>query len=121
MTIDDQEKKTRLSQWFAVAAFSTIALVSMTSNFLNKIKDEDRPSKWAVSAVSLTLTFSALAMFANILLKEKFVNTPMEGGLVSTVSRTGEFSLIVTLSLTPDFGSHLSPGSPCLPSDFGLQ
>jgi hypothetical protein len=81
-TMTDRDKKTRQSQWFAVAAFSTVALVALCSNFEGKIKDEDMRVKWAVSAISLALIFSALAVFAHILLKEKFANTAMEGGLV---------------------------------------
>jgi Mg2+/citrate symporter len=84
MTNVDQHNKMRLGQWFAVAAFSTIALVAMTSNF-DKIKDQKKEVKWAVSAVSIALTFSALAVFAHVLLKAKFVGTAMEGGLVRSL------------------------------------
>jgi hypothetical protein len=81
-TIDDQHK-VRRSQWFAVAAFSIIALVSMTSNFDDDIQDETKEVKWAVSGVSIALTFSALATIAHYLLKDKFVGKVTEGGLVS--------------------------------------
>ena len=73
----------RHAHWFGVAAFSTIALVSMTSLFVDSIKDEPKATKWAVSAVSIALSFSSLAVFANLLLKDKFVDTSIEGGLVS--------------------------------------
>ena len=85
----------RQSHWFSVAAFSTIALVAITSTFDVDISDQTKQIKWAVSAVSISLTFSALAVFANILVKDKFVDTPVEGGLVSHATRgeklRGEF------------------------------
>ena len=80
-TMTAQDKKTRHSQWFAVAAFSTIALVAMTYD-LGKIKNQGMRVKWSVSAISLVLVFSALAFFAHIFLREKFANTAVEGGLV---------------------------------------
>lgn len=75
----------RNTHWFSVAAFSTIALVSIIDEFPSgeNIKDQEKETKWAVSAVSVALIFSALAVFANLLLKEKFVGTLMEGALVS--------------------------------------
>jgi len=77
----------RSSHWFAVAAFSTIALVSITTEFGDvgfegDITDQKRETKWAVSAISVALSLSGLAVFANLLLKDKFVDTPMEGGMV---------------------------------------
>jgi len=76
----------RSSHWFAVAAFSTIALVSITTEFGDvgfegDITDQKRETKWAVSAISVALGLSGLAVFANLLLKDKFVDTPMEGGM----------------------------------------
>jgi len=72
----------RYAKWFMVAAFSTIALVSLTGTYDDeKIGDQPKEVKWAVSAISISLTFSALAVFANFLLKEKFVGTVIEGGL----------------------------------------
>jgi len=73
----------RNAHWMMVAAFSTIALVSITSSFVDdeKLKDQEKETKWAVSAISVALVFSAIAVFANFLLKEKFVGTIMEGGL----------------------------------------
>jgi len=73
----------RSPHWFAVAAFSTIALVSITSSFEDgeDLKDMEKETKWAVSAIIVSLFFSALAVFANLLVKDKFVDTLMEGGL----------------------------------------
>lgn len=79
--MSDQDKKTRQTQWFAVTAFSVIALVAMTSNFNDNIGDETKETKWAVSAVSIAFTMSSLACIANLFLKDKFVDTTMETGM----------------------------------------
>ena len=77
----------RITHWFSVAAFSTIALVSIINNFPEgqDITDQEDYTKWVVSAMSIGLTFSALGVFANFLLKEKFEGQLLEGGLVSTL------------------------------------
>jgi hypothetical protein len=75
-------KITRQTQWFGVAAFTIIALVAMTNNFNDNISDETKEVKWAVSAVSIALTFSSVAVIANLFLKDKFVGTIMETGMV---------------------------------------
>ena len=72
----------RHSQWFAVAAFSIIALVAMTSNFDDKITDESKEVKWAASGVTIALSFSGLAVLGHVFLKEKFVGTVIEKGMV---------------------------------------
>lgn len=82
--VDDKElHQTRNVQWFALAAFSNVALASMTSNFANDLSDETKEVKWVVSGVSVALALSTLSFIAHFVLKEKFVGTIMEGGLVS--------------------------------------
>ena len=41
-------------------------------------------NQWAVSGVSITLSLSAISVFGNFLLREKFGGTSMEGGMVRT-------------------------------------
>jgi hypothetical protein len=77
-----EEPCSRQPHWFAVAAFSIIALVSMTSNFTGDISNQTKEVKWSVSAVSIALTFSSLALIATMVLKDKFVGTTMETGMV---------------------------------------
>ena len=77
-----EASKSRMSHWFAVAAFSTIALVSITSNMVGDISDQIKEVKWAVSAVSIALSFSVLALLATVVLKDKFVGTTIETGMV---------------------------------------
>ena len=78
----------RNSHWFSVAAFTTIALVSIVNNFPEgeDIKDQEDYTKWVVSAMSIALTFSTLGVFANLLLKDKFEGQILEGGLVSSTN-----------------------------------
>jgi preprotein translocase subunit SecE len=78
----ERSKNIREMQWFAVAAFTAIALVSMTRNFADNINNETHEVKWAVSAVCIALTLSILAVVANFFLKDKFVGTNMETGMV---------------------------------------
>jgi hypothetical protein len=75
-------KKMRGAQWFAVAALTAVALVSMTSNFADNINNETHEVKWAVSAVCIVLILSTVAVIANFFLKDKFVGTNMETGMV---------------------------------------
>lgn len=84
-----RQDKMRLVQWFAAAAFSTIALVALTSNLEGQLRDETSEVRWAVAAVSITVTCAALAVLASLLLQgASFVGTALEGGLVR--ARAGE-------------------------------
>jgi hypothetical protein len=77
-------KKERHSMWFGVAAFSTIALVAMTTDIPDgqDLGDQTKEFKWSVSAASVVVGLSALAWFAHFT-KDRFAGTPVEGGLVS--------------------------------------
>jgi hypothetical protein len=81
---DNDMKNTqgRHASWLMTAACSTIALVAMIKEYDGKLKDQDRDLKWVVSALSIVITFSALGVFASVILKENFVGTMIEGGLV---------------------------------------
>lgn len=83
---DDNMKKTqgRHTNWLLTAAFSTVALVAMVQTYDDQLKDQDRAIKWAVSAISIALSFSALGAFSSVILKERFVSTMIEGCLVGS-------------------------------------
>jgi hypothetical protein len=72
----------RNSLWFTSCAFAIIALVAITSE-KGDITDQIKEVKWAVSAISVNIGLSGLAVLAIVALKNKFVGTIMEGGLVS--------------------------------------
>jgi hypothetical protein len=79
---EEQPKPNRYPQWFSVAAFSVIALVGLTSTLKGDLSNQAKQIKWSASAMSVALTLSALAVFAHIA-KDRFIGTPIEGGLVS--------------------------------------
>lgn len=77
-----QDSQQRQTQWFAVMAFSAVALAAMVTNFnTDSIKDETREVKWAVSAISIALSMSTLSVVANQLLRDRFMNTNIETGM----------------------------------------
>jgi hypothetical protein len=73
----------RNSMWFTSCTFAIIALVAITSE-KGDITDQDKAVKWAVSAISVNIALSGLAVLAILALKNKFIGTMMEGGLVSS-------------------------------------
>jgi len=82
MAEEENNKGNRFVGWFASAVFSTIALVAITSDMDGNLKEQDKENKWAISAVIVALTMSALAVFAHIA-KDRFVGTIVEGGLAT--------------------------------------
>jgi uncharacterized membrane protein len=80
-----KNKSGRHTNWLMTAAFSTIALVAMLKTYDGKLTDQERASKWVVSSMSITLIFSAVGVFSSMLMKEKFVGTMIEGGLVCAI------------------------------------
>ena len=78
----------RFSRWFAVVAFSSVALTALITDLPGNLSDEGKTVKWSASAISISLAMSALAWFAHMLIKDKFVGTHLEGGMVSRVYRS---------------------------------
>jgi hypothetical protein len=75
----------RCSQWFALAAFTTIALVAMTSRFDGNISDatkEQGEIPWATTAMGVVLIVSTLSLVGHFLVEDRFVGSLVEGGLV---------------------------------------
>lgn len=68
--------------WFNSGAFATIALAAICQEF-GDIRDQTKEIKWIFAGVLIALTFSGLAIFGNMILRDKFVGTVLEGGMVS--------------------------------------
>ena len=75
------EESNRFSSWFATTAFSVIALVAMTIDWEGDVGDQMKEVKWSFSAILVSLCLSGLALLAHVA-RDKFVGTPVEGGLV---------------------------------------
>ena len=83
----DEENNTtmamsRHSQWLTVAAFSLVALIALLKSF-GDLSDQEKQTKWAASGISIGFGLSGLAAIANMFLRDKFVGTHLEGGMVS--------------------------------------
>lgn len=78
-----EEKPSRGNQWFLTFLTSVIALVAITSTW--KVVGGPTYLKWAASGLAVVLGLSGLAVLAHAVVKSKFVGTPIEGGLVSSV------------------------------------
>jgi hypothetical protein len=75
----------RCLQWFALAAFTTIALVAMTSRFDGNISDATKEQceiPWATTAMGVVLIISTLSLVGHFFVKDRFVGSLAEGGLV---------------------------------------
>jgi hypothetical protein len=66
--------------WFTLLAYSIVALAALLWE-VDKVTDESSVNKWCVSAISISVAFSGLAVIASTFMKKKFVGTAMEGGL----------------------------------------
>lgn len=95
----------RRNEWFAVGAFSVIALVAITSNRDEDFGDYEEEWKWSAVSLIIALGVSGLAFFAHALGKA-FVGTIIEGFLVSFASHYN-----VECLCRGAFFSHLP--SPC--------
>jgi hypothetical protein len=67
--------------WFTLLAYSIVALAALLWE-VDKVSDESSVNKWCVSAISISVAFSGLAVIASTFMKSKFTGTAMEGGLV---------------------------------------
>jgi len=101
VTNDNLYTTNRPNIWFLTAVFSTIALVSLTTRFGN-ISNQAKATKWAVSGVSVPLALSSLAVFANLVLKKKFIGTVVEGGFA--LLTCGFWAAVLPAILNPDKG-----------------
>lgn len=80
MAAEESKLVSRHKEWFSLAVCCTIALVGLTTQ-VDKVKDTNQHTKWSVSALSIAVALAAIAVFAH-LLKEKFIATHVEGGMV---------------------------------------
>ena len=90
---DGKDQGGRQTQWFAIMAFSIIALAALVTNFENdtNVSDQSSEVKWVVSAISIALSFSTISVLAHLFISEKFMNTSLETGMV-------RFGLVVLVS-----------------------
>lgn len=72
----------RHTEWLMTTVFSIIALVALVQHYEGDLQDQEKFVKWAVSGMSLALSFSAIANVGNLVLREKFIGTVIEGVLV---------------------------------------
>lgn len=83
---DTSTCNSRGPQWFALFAFSIVALTALLTEVGVPISDQfteyAQATKWSEAAISMSLAFSGLAVLAHMVRKDKFVGTVMEGGLV---------------------------------------
>jgi apolipoprotein N-acyltransferase len=92
---NDMSKQTgRHVHWWMIAVFSTVALVALVTEYEGDLKDQGREVKWSVSAISIVLSFSWLAVMANTFVSSTFASTMIEGGVVSLA----RFSVISPIS-----------------------
>jgi hypothetical protein len=69
------------TSWLFLLAYSVIALAALLWQ-VDTVSDETSVNQWCVSAVSISVALSALAVLATALMKDKFVGTAIDGGLV---------------------------------------
>jgi hypothetical protein len=96
----------RHAHWTMMAGFATIALIALLKDF-DKVKDQEKQVKWAVSGLSISLAMGGLAVFANMLLRDKFVGTHLEGGM-ATISMG---FLAATLPAIMEPGADVATGT----------
>ena len=88
----------RLSQWFAMAFFASIALIALTTRY-NDFESETAVVKWALSVLCIAIGMSGLAIIASYTVPDKFSGTKVEGGMVSAYGRRIDCGICVSLSL----------------------
>jgi hypothetical protein len=91
----------RISLWFSSGAFATIALVALLKD-IGDVGDQKKEIKWGVSGISVALSLAGLAIFANMLLREKFVGAQVEGGMA--VMTFGMWCVVLPAIMDPDNG-----------------
>lgn len=88
--------QSRHTHWFSSGAFATIALVGLLKD-IGDVDDQNKSTKWAVSGISIALSMAGLAIIANMLIRDKFVGTHLEGGMVSRLAGASFFICVVFL------------------------
>jgi hypothetical protein len=75
------------TQWFAIMAFSIIALAALITNFDDdtNVGDQAKEIKWVVAAISIAFSVSTISVLAHLVIPDKFTNTNLETGMVGTI------------------------------------
>jgi hypothetical protein len=96
---DKQERIYGVS-WLHLLAYSIVALCALLQ-VVDKVSDTSSEIQWSVSALSISVAFSGLAVIASLLMKEKFIGTAIEGGLVRSLSRVAMICSLARDAIRP--------------------
>lgn len=77
----EETKVNRRNEWFAMGAFSIVALVSITSEMSGDLSDQEDELKWSIVSLIIGVGVAGIGFFAHAL-GELFVGTIIEGLLV---------------------------------------
>jgi hypothetical protein len=86
--------------WSALALFSIVNLTSTLDLIPNKRDHWDRDHKWVVSVPSISLCLSGFGVICNILMKDKFMGSKGEAGMVGKDECVGQIFLFRPLFIT---------------------
>lgn len=79
---DQREQPTsRFSLWTALTGFSVVVLADIASTTKDE-PDRSQAQRWAMAVSCISLSLGALAVLAHVIVRDRFVATPIEGGLV---------------------------------------
>jgi hypothetical protein len=84
MSCEKKQQQQHLTTWFAMFAFTVIALTSIVTTDGFRIQDQSREVQWVISAISITLTFTTLSIIAHWFIAEQFMSTNLETGMVTS-------------------------------------
>ena len=106
---DDANRGGRTTQWFAIMAFSVIALAALVTNFEDgtDIGDQTGEVKWVVSAISIAMSFATISVLAHVFIPDKFPNTNLETGMVRSYEVVGFVFFILLRILFRSSSLHL--------------
>lgn len=81
----DKDQGGRQTLWFAIMAFSIIALAALVTNFEGdtNVGDQNSHVKWVVSAISIAFSFATISVLAHLFIPDKFMNTSLETGMAT--------------------------------------
>jgi hypothetical protein len=94
---NDQERTmagNRLGPWFALGAFSSIALIALVTRY-DSFGDEKAVIKWALATFCIAIGMAGLAIIATVAASDKYIGTKGEGVMVSSPHAPGAAQAIL--------------------------